>query len=183
MIVQGRRRIWPHKFVLNWCITWLGFEICNKNQPQSIVLPWIRKYRRTDFLLLICLATVLSQAQHQLTLNSLRWFVYSDRLIIFTWRPGPKSLERVQAWETDFEYGSPLTLQDRLLLCSGWVTPWIADILADPHPFLERIRVSGPCRHPWSTANSKISPPHGPKRPNLNVGLLFCCRGDDVWIS
>ena len=40
-----------------------------------------------------------------------------------------------------------------------------------------RIGVTGPPRHPSSTARAKIAPPRRPKRQILNLGLLCCWRG------
>ena len=66
---------------------------------------------------------------------------------------------------------------DSLLHASGGATPWIADILANPDPFLAWIRVFGPHRHPWLMAQGEIAPPRRPKWPILNLGLLCCWRG------
>ena len=62
-----------------------------------------------------------------------------------------------------------------LLHASGGATQWIADISTKPNPFLARICVSGPRRHPWLTARSEIAPQ--PKRLILNLGLLLLLQG------
>ena len=55
----------------------------------------------------------------------------------------------------------------------------IADISANPDPFLARIRVSGSHRHPCSTAEAEIALPRRPKRPILNLGLRGALQGPD----
>ena len=63
----------------------------SKNQPESIVLPWIRKYGFADFYVIFCLAALIFQHRQKLFP---RWFVFQDRLNKLDRRPGPKSLRQ-----------------------------------------------------------------------------------------
>ena len=53
----------------------------------------------------------------------------------------------------------------------------ISRLILIPDPFLARIGVSGPHRHPSSTARAEIAPPRRPELPILNLGLLCYWRG------
>ena len=63
----------------------------SKNQPENIVLPWIRKYGWTDFNVLFCLAALIFRHRQNF---SPRGLVFHDRLDTLDRRPGPKSLRR-----------------------------------------------------------------------------------------
>ena len=86
-------------------------------------------------------------------------------------------------WMTDLAEIAPPRKPEKsisnetLLDASGGATPWIADISANPDPFLARIGVSWPPKYTWSTAEAESTPSHRPKLPILNLGLLCCWRG------
>ena len=63
----------------------------SKNQPESIVLPWIRKYGWTDFYVLFCLAALIFQHRQNF---SPRGLVFPDRADTLDRWPRPKSLRR-----------------------------------------------------------------------------------------
>ena len=140
----------------------------SKNQLENILLPWIRKYGFTDFYVLFCLVALIFQHGQNF---STRGFVFPDRLNTLHPRPRPKSL-----CSASLRNRFP---DETLLNASRTVIPWIADISANPDPFLARIRVSGPPKHPWSTAQAEIAVPvpRRPVQPILNLGVLCCWRG------
>ena len=63
----------------------------SKNQPESIVLPWIRKYGCTDFYVLFCLAALTFRHRQNF---SPRGFMFQHRTDTLDRRRGPKSLRR-----------------------------------------------------------------------------------------
>ena len=64
----------------------------SKNQPENIVLPWIRKYGCSDFYVLFCLAALIFQHRQNF---SPRGFLFPDRTDTLDRRPGPKSLRHL----------------------------------------------------------------------------------------
>ena len=69
----------------------------SKNQPESIVLPCIRKYGCTDFYVLFCLAALIFRHWQNF---SPRGFVFPDRADTLDRWQGPKSLRRtgLRSW-------------------------------------------------------------------------------------
>ena len=72
----------------------------------------------------------------------------------YTWSTARAEKTATQAWEVDFQK-DPRN-------ASGGATPCIAAILANPDPFLARIRVSWPPEYTWSTVKAEIAPPCRP---------------------
>ena len=75
------------------------------------------------------------------------------------WRLGPKS-----RCSTSLRSQFPM----RLLNALRGATPWIADISANPDPFLAQIHVSGPPKYTWSTARAEIASPSKPEKSISN---------------
>ena len=69
----------------------------SKDQPENILLPWIRKYGCTDVYVLFCLAALIFRHQQNF---SPREFVFQDRLNTLDRRPGPRSFRHagLRSW-------------------------------------------------------------------------------------
>ena len=133
-------------------------------QPHSDCLSWKSWWKRT----IQCWLTFKNCA---ILLTETPWiFFCADDSIIH-------GLDGLLKQESTRQYCATLNQKIWMHWFLCVILPCSTDISASAEVFPARIRVSGPPRHPWSTASAKIAPPRWPKLPILKLGLPCCWRG------